>query len=112
MVVAALRSALPGVPISTEVPQGRPTRMVMVARTGNHGVTDEFVDRGTYELQCWGQSDADASSLALSAFAALSDAALDHPYMSSVSMETLGRDEFTQTGAARYRVVVDVTANR
>lgn len=107
--VTALRAALPGAKVSTEMPARRPGRAVMVAQVG--GTCDEFMDRPRIEMMCWGTSDTDARTLAMDAVLALSDAAEAHPYLSSSEMETISRDEWTQDGSARYRAVVDLVVN-
>lgn len=98
------------VPVTTKVPADRPDLMICVSREG--GYMDEFFDHPTMTLLCWGRTDAEASGLALSAAHALSDAALDHPLLSSSEMESMSRDEWTPNGAARYRVMIQQTINR
>ena len=83
IVVSVLSEALPGTTVSTEVPQARPARAVMASRTGSWRASTDFVDRPTFDLVCWGESDEDASALALSACHALSDAAEGHPLLSA-----------------------------
>ena len=111
IVVSVLSEALPGTTVSTEVPQARPARAVMESRTGSWRASTDFVDRPTFDLVCWGESDEDASALALSACHALSDAAEGHPLLSACEVESIGRDEYARTGAARYRAIVNLTVN-
>lgn len=108
MVVGILAGALQ-VPVSTEMPPTRPNRCVMVSLTGD--LSDEFIHRPRIGLTVWGTSDADAHGLAMSALYALGDAAQDHDLLSAVSLESMSRDEWTATGAARYLVQLDLTIN-
>ena len=108
LVVGILQDAL-NVPVSTEVPAQRPTRLITVALTGDR--SDEFLRRPTVSLTVWGRSDADAHSLALSAWHALTDAAQTHDLLSSADLQTMSRDEWTNTGQSRYLVEIDLTIN-
>lgn len=108
LVVGILADAL-AVPVSTEVPAQRPQRFVMVSLTGD--TSDEFIHRVRYGLTVWGESDADAHGLAMSAWHALTDAAQDHDLLSAVGLDSMSRDEWTATGAARYLVQLDLIIN-
>lgn len=108
LVVGILADALQ-VPVSTEIPPTRPKRLVMVALSGD--LSDEFIHRPRIMLTCWGESDADAHGLAMSAWHALADAASTHDLLSYVALETMSRDEWTSTGQARYLVQLDLTIN-
>lgn len=108
LVVDALSRAL-SVPVSTEVPQERPARLVLVEREG--GRMDEFADRPRIGLLCWGETDAEAQGIAIDAAHALAEAAREDGRMSSSAVETMARDGWAQGGGARYRVVVDLVVN-
>ena len=108
IVVAILSEAL-DVPVSTDIPENRPDRYVMVDLAGDQSTP--FVLRPIHSLTCWGATDRDAKSIAMSAVHALSDAALDHPYLSHVSLETMSRDEWAKNGHSRYVAEVQLTIN-
>ena len=111
LVVGALKGAtsLQGVPISTEIPPTRPKRYIAVALIGD--ISDTLIHRPRVMLTVWGESDADAHGLAVTAFHALADAAQDHDLLSYVALESMSRDEWTATGQARYIVQLDLTIN-
>lgn len=109
LVVDVLSAALPAVPVSTEVPQNRPQRLIMVALAGD--ASDRFIRRPTISLTVWGMSDEDAHGLALSAWHAISDACLEHDLLSFCELETMSRDEWTATGQSRYLVQLNLTIN-
>ena len=109
LVVGILQAAFPTVPISTEVPANRPARFINVALTADQ--SDMFLRRPTVSLTVWGQTDADAHGLALSALHALAEAAQTHGTLSSADLQTMSRDEWTSTGQARYLVEIDLTIN-
>lgn len=108
LVVGILADAL-DVPVSTEVPQQRPQRFVMVSLTGD--TSTQFIHSVRYGLTVWGTTDADAHGLAMSAWHALADAAQDHELLSAVGLDSMSRDEWTATGAARYLVQLDLIIN-
>ena len=108
LVVGILADAL-AVPVSTEVPAQRPQRFVMVSLNGD--TSDEFIHRVRYGLTVWGESDADAHGLAMSAWHALTDAAQDDDLLSAVGLDSMSRDEWTATGSARYLVQLDLIIN-
>ena len=109
LVVGVLQDAFSTVPVSTEVPAERPTRFITVSLTGDS--SDELIRRPTVSLVVWGTTDADAHGLAVSAFHALVDAAKTHELLSSAQLQTMTRDEWTNTGQARYLVEIDLTIN-
>ena len=109
MTVSILSDALPEVPVQTEVPESRPDRMVTVSLDGGTG--DAFIMRPRIGLTCWGRSDMDANGIAVACIEALAGAAEVHPYLSHVALESLARDEWTRTGAARYFAQLDLTIN-
>lgn len=102
-------TALAGVPISTEIPATRPRRMVLVALVGD--MSDELIRRPRVMLTVWGTSDVDAHGLAVTAVHELADAAQTHDLLSSVSLESMSRDEWAANGAARYIAQLDLTIN-
>ena len=95
--------------VSTEMPKDRPSRYVMVGLDGDSST--EFLLRPRLALTCWGTSDRDANSLAISAIEALRDASLDHPYLSSCDLETLSREEWSRNGQSRYLAIITLTVN-
>ena len=97
------------VPVSTEIPQKRPQRLVLVEREG--GRCDTFYDRPRIGLLCWGASDAEAQGIAIDAAHALAEAATTDRNLSSSSVETMSRDGWAQGNGARYRVVLEMTVN-
>ena len=108
LVVGLLEDAL-AVPICTDIPRDRPPRMVLVSLDGD--ASSEFLLKPRVALTCWGTSDRDAHEGALSAVQALQDAALDHPYLSGVDLETMSRDEWSRTGQGRYLAILNLTIN-
>lgn len=108
-VVGILSDAL-DCPVSTDIPMRRPSRLVMVALTGDDG-SDEFIFRPIYSITCWGLSDPDAMGIAMSALHALASAAETHPWLSAASMDNLARDEWSGTGQARYVLTVRTVFN-
>lgn len=97
------------VPVQTDIPLTRPSRLVLVVQESDQ--SDMFLLRPGYTITCWGTSDMDARSIAISALHALTDAAEDDKYLSAVTLETLARDEWTSTGQARYALAVTLTVN-
>lgn len=108
IVLDVLREALT-VRVTTDMPKDRPDRLVLVDLTGDQ--SDRFILRPRYALTCWGESDHDAHSIAMSAVCALQEAALDHPYLSSCDLETMSREEWSRTGQSRYMAEVTLTIN-
>ena len=95
--------------VSTELPKDRPSRYVMVGLEGDESTP--FLLRPRLALTCWGTSDRDANSLAISAIEALHDAALDHPYLSAADLETMSREEWSRNGQSRYLAIITLTIN-
>ena len=108
LVVGILSDAL-DVDVSTDVPEDRPVRFVAVDLAGDQ--SDEYLLRPRYALTCWGSSDKDAHSIAVSCVDALREAAMDHEYLSAAQMESMARDGWGRTGQARYLLEVDLTIN-
>ena len=114
MVVGILSDALDAT-VSTEMPgtakspASLPCRYVMVALAGD--MSTELLLMPRMALTCWGTSDRDAHSLAVSAWQALAEAATEHPLLSSCQLETMSRDEWGNTGASRYFMELDLTIN-
>lgn len=108
LVVDILSKALT-VPVSTEIPQRRKDRLVLVEREG--GTMSDFIDRPRIGLLCWGTSDDEAQGIAIDAVHALAEAALDHERLSSSKVEAMSRDGWSQGDGARYRVVLELTIN-
>ena len=108
IVLDVLREALT-VEVTTDVPEDRPNRLVLVDLTGDQ--SDGFFLRPRYALTCWGESDHDAHGIALSAVQALQEAALDHPYLSSCDLETMSREEWSRNGQSRYMAEVTLIIN-
>lgn len=97
------------VPVMTEIPQDRPTRLVVIGLEGD--MSTEFLLIPRITLICWGSSDKDAHGIALSAVYALQDAAQDHPYLSDVALETMSREEWSRNGQPRYMASLTLTIN-
>lgn len=112
LVLDVLSEALT-VPVSTDMPatrdHARPSRYVLVDLTGDQ--SDAFILRPRYDLTCWGTSDREARSIAISAVEALQEAAMDHPYLSSCDLETMSREEWDRNGHGRYLAVVQLVIN-
>lgn len=108
--VDVLRAAGLDADVSSQIPAARPERYIMVSRAG--GSSDGFIDRPTMELLVWGTSDEDASSLCMSAVYALTDAAQTDPLISYAALDSMSRDEWTATGASRYRALVQMAINK
>lgn len=100
LTVGVVAEALPGVPVSTEVPQARPDRLVVVTLEGMRD--DGFLTTANMGLTVWGTSDRDAAGMTWAALDALRDESLTHPYLSAAQLESMSRDEWTSTGQARY----------
>lgn len=108
LVIDLLKEALT-VPVKTDMPRDRPDRLVLVDLAGDSSTP--FLLRPRYNLTCWGISDRDAHGIALSAVQALQEAALDHPYLSSVALEAMSREEWSRNGQGRYLATVDLVIN-
>ena len=108
LVVGILADGLDA-PVSTDMPESRPDRAVLVDLSGDQ--SDAFILRPRFAITCWGTSDRDAHSLGMSVVDVLSDAALDHPYLSHVALETMTREEWGRNGHSRYLVELDLTIN-
>lgn len=108
LVVGILADAL-DVPVSTEVPADRPSRLVTVSLDGMQD--DGFLMSPRIGVTCWGMSDMDAHGMALAVVEELRTAAETHPYLSAVQLETLSRDTWTATGQARYFAELTLTIN-
>lgn len=109
LVVSTLSDAL-DVDVCTDVPPERPDRLVVVALDGY--TPDEFLLKPRVALYCYGTSDADAARLALQATKTLQDAALTHPLLSSVEMDTKSGSIWTETGDSYYLAVLDLVINQ
>lgn len=109
IIVGILADAL-DCPVSTDVPMERPARLAMVSLDGDER-SDRFILRPIYSVTCWGTSDRDAKSIALSALHALSDASETHKWLSAVQLDTLARDEWGRNGQARYMLTVQTVFN-
>ena len=108
LVISILSDAL-AVPVSTDIPEGRPDRLVLVDLSGDQSTQHLLLPR--YMLTCWGTSDRDAHGIALSAIQALQEAALDHPYLSAAQLETMSREEWSRNGQGRYMAEIDLVIN-
>ena len=108
LVIGILNDAL-DVPVQTDIPLQRPSRLVMVMQEGD--ASDMFLLRPTYSITCWGMSDVDARGIAISCVHALAEASETDEYLSSVEMMGLVRDEWTGTGQARYVLTVTLVIN-
>ena len=108
LVVDILSEAL-DVPVSTDIPSGRPERLVLVDQSGDQSTPHLLMPR--YDLTCWGLSDRDAKGVAMSALQALQEASLDHPYLSACQLETMSHEQWSRNGQGRYLVVVDLIIN-
>lgn len=108
LTVGLLAEALE-VPVSTEVPEERPERMVIVALESER--SDELILRPSVTLTCIGKSDLDAYNLSVSAVDALRESAEDHPYLSSAILGDKAGDRWDRTGEGIYIALVDLTIN-
>ncbi|MDD7203185.1 MAG: hypothetical protein SOV20_08815 [Coriobacteriales bacterium] len=108
IVVGILASAL-DVPVSTEIPEQRPDRFVLVGRDGGGG--DEFVDKPRILTLCWGTSDSDVEAIASDVFDALSSAAETDEHLFSAECETKS-GIYKQGSGARCRIVFDLVINQ
>ncbi len=98
------------VPVTTELPADRDAPVEMVTVEAQEQ-TDGFINAVRCYLTCWGLSDRNAHSIAVASMDVLMDAALDHPWLSSARLDSMGRDRWARTGQARYEVVMDLTIN-
>lgn len=108
LVVGILEEGLT-VPVYTDIPKDRPQRCVAVDLDGDNSTP--FLLLPKIALTCWGSSDRDAHGLAVSALEVLREAALDHPYLSSVDLETMSREEWSRNGQSRYIAFLDLVIN-
>ena len=95
--------------VSTEVPQERPERMVVVTLEDDR--SDEFILRPVVGLICFGTSDLDAHNLSIAAIAALRMAAYDHPYLSAAQLDNRESDRWGRTGEGICTCLVALTIN-
>ena len=113
VVIDVLARALPGVDVRGELPpegtaESPSATAVTVSRSG--GPDTPYLMRPEMELLCWAPTDAQARALAYDCLHALQGAAEDHPSLSSAAAVTDGADPWS-AGAARYRLLVDLTIN-
>lgn len=113
LVIDVLGAALPSVGVGGELPPEGAAELpegpaVTVSRSG--GSDTPYLIRPEMELLCWAPTDAQASALAYDCLHALQAAAEDHPSLSSAAAVTDGSDPWA-AGAARYRLLVDLTVN-
>lgn len=108
LAVSILNDSL-DVPVGTDMPRERPQQFVLVDLEGDDSTLHLL--RPRLALTCWGNTDRDAHSIAISAVEALQDAAEDHPYLFDVELETMSREEWTRNGHGRYLAVVILTIN-
>lgn len=108
-VVEILQAAMPNIPISTEIPPTRPERAVVVSLVGD--ASDPLIHRPRIMCTVWGVSDLDAHEGAISTWHALAEAAQTDDLLSSVTLESMSRDEWVANGAARYIVQLDLVIN-
>lgn len=66
---AVIVAALPGVPVSTKVPNPRPDRFIRLVRVG--GARGRELDRAMFVVECWALRDIDAEQDALAVSQAL-----------------------------------------
>jgi len=108
LVVGILSDALT-VPVTTEIPQERPQRLVHVHHDSDRST--EYLLMPRYNLTCWGTSEAEAKGICLSCVEALRLASEDHPYLSSCDLETMARDDWTRDGQSRYMAEIELVIN-
>ena len=97
------------VPVSTEVPEQRPDRMVIVRLDGDK--SDAFILRPSIGLLCVGATDLDAFNMSVDAVDALRAAAQTHPYLFSVQLNGKSGDRLDRSGDGVYYALLDLTIN-
>ena len=97
------------VPVSTEVPEKRPKRMVIVSLDGD--LSDAFFLRPRIGLTCVGLSNLDAFNMSVDAVEALRSSAQTHPYLSSVQLNGKSGDMLDRSGEGIYYALLDMTIN-
>lgn len=108
LTVGILKDALE-IPVTTEVPANAPDQLVTVALEGDRST--EFLLEPRITLSCWGTTDKEAQSIASACVDAMREAALDHPYLTDVQLETMSRDLWTKAGRSRYYCELNLYIN-
>lgn len=105
IVIAYLTAALPGIPVSGEIPPDPPRQFITVERTG--GDEDEHVRGATLTIQSWAASKAEAAALNEIVKAKMADlAAL--PNVSSCTLNSDYNYTDTSTKHNRYQALFDI----
>lgn len=103
LLITALNAVLPeGVTAFGDVPATRPTAFVTVERTG--GERTLFLDRGTYALQCWAQSRAQAATLADEVSSALLSLPASSGRVGATAVASVYNFPDPDSGTARYQI--------
>lgn len=108
--VSILSEAYPKAKVTNEMPIDHPKGpYVMVSRTG--GDETPFLQRPIITLQCWDASDDGARRLAQGCAQTLTKAAEDHPTLSSATLVTLARDEYSPGRYGSYAAQMRLSIN-
>lgn len=98
-----------GVPVSGDVPKDRPEEFVTVERTG--GPQDRFLDHGTYAVQAWAPSRAQAARL-IDKINRLIENLAAHPRVVTARVESTYNYPDPDVSGGRYQSTVTLTAHR
>lgn len=98
-----------GVPVSGDVPKERPEFFVTVERTG--GPQDRFMDRGTYAVQAWAPSRAQAAHL-IDKINRLIENLAPHPRVVNAHVESTYNSPDPDIPGGRYQSTVTLTVHR
>ena len=104
-VIQFLKARL-AVPVSANVPKDRPARFVTIERVG--GILDTFRDLPQLAIQSWGESTADAASLA-DEVRTLLPRLVSLPNVARVTVGSTYNYPDMDSGQARYQTVCDLT---
>lgn len=109
--VEILSASYPKIAVTNEMPVEHPRKpYVMASRTG--GDETPFLDRPIITFQCWDASDDAARRLAQGCVHTIAIAAEDHPTLSSATLISLARDEYSPGPYGSYSAQVKLIINR
>lgn len=104
-------SEMPGVEVVSDMPPKHPNAStIQVSQTG--GYATDFINRPIMTFLVWGETDAEAYSLATESIHLMAEKAEDDPYLSASELISMSRDEWRATGQSRYMVQLRLTINR
>ncbi|OUN47314.1 hypothetical protein B5G20_04940 [Collinsella sp. An7] len=105
-----LNACCVGAPAYYDVPDPRPSTLVVVERTGG-GAGEGPTSRPVLDIQCWAGSRRDAALLAQSVGDALADMPGAVENVAHASVASTFRDRDLESGSPRYHLVCELYAN-